>query len=118
MLAGVLGCRVTVLPIKYLGMPLGVKYKDVNTYSYQQHFGEFACIPPIHVNYLSQYCYQIRKIQCRVLWGDEEGKRRYHLMKWGDVKKLIWEGGLDLRSLGDMNTASTCKMVVEIHQRR
>lgn len=31
-LAKILGCKVTNLPIKYLGLPLGTKYKDVRTW--------------------------------------------------------------------------------------
>lgn len=30
-LAGVLGCKVTTLPIKYLGLPIGARFKDTNT---------------------------------------------------------------------------------------
>lgn len=30
-LARVLGCKVTNLPMKYLGLLLGAKFKDVNT---------------------------------------------------------------------------------------
>lgn len=32
-LAGVLGCGMATLPIKYLGLPLGAKYKDVNVWN-------------------------------------------------------------------------------------
>lgn len=31
-LARILGCKVTNLPIKYLGLPFGAKYKDVRTW--------------------------------------------------------------------------------------
>lgn len=48
---------------------------------------------------------QLESIQCRFLWGDEEGSRKYHLVNWGDVKKLIKQGGLGIKSLTELNTA-------------
>jgi hypothetical protein len=32
-LASILGCGVNSLPIKYLGLPLGAKYKDYNIWT-------------------------------------------------------------------------------------
>lgn len=37
---------------------------------------------------------RLEAIQCHILWDDEEGRRRFHLVKWKDVKlpwnKVIW----------------------------
>lgn len=34
-----------------------------------------------------------------------KGKRRYYLVKWEEVKKPIRQGGVDIRSLVEMNVA-------------
>lgn len=39
------------------------------------------------------------------LWDDNEGRMRYHQMKQEDVKLPVKKGGLDLRSLTEMNVA-------------
>lgn len=44
-------------------------------------------------------------IQCRFLWGEDEDKRRYHLIKWEEVKHPVELGRLGLRSLVDLNKA-------------
>lgn len=31
-----------------------------------------------------------------MLWGDDEGNRRYHLVRWNEEKKPLVEGALDL----------------------
>lgn len=37
---------------------------------------------------------KLEKFQCRFLWGDEEGSRKYHLVRWEEVKKPVCERGL------------------------
>lgn len=48
---------------------------------------------------------KLENIQCRFLWGDEEGFRKYHLVRWEDVKKPIRDRGLGLRSIRLMKSA-------------
>lgn len=48
---------------------------------------------------------RVEAIRCRFLWGDEEDKSRFHLVKWDDVEKLIYQGGLRIKSLVEMNVA-------------
>lgn len=48
---------------------------------------------------------KLEATQCRFLWGDEEGNRKYHLVKWEDIKKPAYKGGLGIRSLVKMNAA-------------
>lgn len=48
---------------------------------------------------------KMEKIQCCFLWGDEEGNRRYHLVKWENLKRPFTEGGLGLRSIAKTNIA-------------
>lgn len=44
-------------------------------------------------------------VQCQFLWGDEDRKGLYHLVKWEEVKLSLEQGGLGLKSFVDMNRA-------------
>lgn len=48
---------------------------------------------------------KLENIQCRFLWGDEKGNRKYHLIRWEEVKKPMRVGGLGLRSIRALNGA-------------
>lgn len=52
---------------------------------------------------------RLESIQCYFLWGDEEGRRRFHLVRWEDVKRLMNMEGLGIQSFIEMNTASQGK---------
>lgn len=51
---------------------------------------------------------RIETIVYRFLWGDED-KRRFHLVKWEDVKKPIDQGGLGIKFIVEMNVAFQIK---------
>lgn len=42
-------------------------------------------------------------IQCNFLQCDSEEKRKYHLVAWDVIKRPLNDGGLDLRSILEMN---------------
>lgn len=44
-------------------------------------------------------------IQCRFLWGDVDGRRKFHLVVWKELKKPIALDGLGIRLLVEMNEA-------------
>lgn len=46
---------------------------------------------------------KLEAIQYRFLWGENKDKRRYHLVKWEEVKCPIELGDLGLGSLLDLN---------------
>lgn len=48
---------------------------------------------------------KIERIQCHFLWGDDDERRRYHLVNWKEVKKPNRAGGLGIRPLVEMNKA-------------
>lgn len=48
---------------------------------------------------------KLETIQRRFLWDDSNSIRRYHLVACNEIKKLLYLGGLKLRSLGEMNVA-------------
>lgn len=136
-LARVLGCKVVSLLINYLGVPLGVKYKNTRMWElvvemlkktlagWKRNFlskGGRLTLTKSTLNNLPIYysstltipvkvTRRLEVIQYRFLWGDEEGMMRYHLVKWEDVKLPINQGGLGIRSLAGMNVTLRRKWI-------
>lgn len=130
-LARVLECKMANLPIKYLGMPLGAKHKDGNCWepvidhfeksltswkrNYLSKGGRLTLIKSTLSNlptyYLStltipgKVSKRLERIQCNFLCGDEDSKKKFHLVNWEEVKSPIKSGGLSLRSLKILNKA-------------
>lgn len=40
-----------------------------------------------------------------IIWEDDEGRTKYHLVKWEEVKKLVRYGDLGIRLMVEMNMA-------------
>jgi hypothetical protein len=129
-LAGVLGCGVSSLPIKYLGLPLGAPFKakfiwdDVGKIerrlaSWQRMYlskgGRVTLIKSTLSNlptYLlslfpipSSVANRIEKLYRDFLWGGLGDDFKYHLVCWSLVCTPIPEGGLGLRNLRMFNQA-------------
>lgn len=106
-MAEVLGCKVGDLPMKYLELPLGAKYKETRTWNpviemfarrlagWKRHFlskgGRLTLIKSTSAN-LPIFCLSVlstptkiakklESIQCRFLWGCEGDSWKYHLVK-------------------------------------
>lgn len=123
------------LPIKYLGIPLGVKHKDGSIWdpvislfenrlagwkrSLLSKGGRLTLIrstlsnlPMYYLSILTvpaKVAKRLESIQCWFLWGDGESKRKYHLVQWRNVKLTFEEGGLGVRSIVEMNMALISK---------
>lgn len=61
---------------------------------------------------------RLQAIQSRFLWGDSEDRRRYHLVRWEEIKKPLKLGGLGLTSLVKLNLVLFREMVLEVFKRR
>lgn len=135
--ARVMGCETTKLPIKYFGVPLGVKYKDKKTWEpvidmvknrlggWRRNFlskggwhtlikSTLANLPICYLSTLTilvSVARRLETIQCHFLWSDEDEKKRYYLVKCAEVKKLLNSGGLGVRSLVKMNMTLQGKWV-------
>lgn len=57
---------------------------------------------------------KLETIQCKFLWGDDEENRKFHLVKWEEIKKPLKYGGLGTRSIVNLNVA--LQVVMEISE--
>lgn len=51
----------------------------------------------------------IRAAITRFCWGQKNDKKRTHWIRWENLCKLKWEGGIGLRDLGSFNKALLVK---------
>ncbi|XP_021911551.1 uncharacterized protein LOC110825410 [Carica papaya] len=112
--ARVLGYKAVRFPMKYLGIPLGAKYKGTTFWEptvelferklvgWKRNFlskdGRYTLIKSTLANlpiyYLSILSIQakvakrLESIQCCFLWGDDDGKHKCHLVKSNAVRAL------------------------------
>ena len=130
-LAEVLGCGIGSLPLLYLGLPLGSRYKDKANWNsvvektiralsswkrmYLSKGGRIALIKstlsnlptyllslfPIPVSVAKR----IESIQCDFLWGGMGEEFKHHLVNWSKVCSPIHEGGLGIQNLRLFNRA-------------
>jgi hypothetical protein len=130
-LAGILDCGVSSLPLKYLGLPLGVSFKAKSIWdgvvgkierwlaSWKQIYlskgGRVTLIKSTLSNlptyFLSLFpipasvANRIEKLYRDFLWGGLGDEFKYHLASWSKVCSPITEGGLGIQNLKIFNNA-------------
>lgn len=77
----------------------------------QKHVVQSLDLLSICSNYSCESLEGIEIIQCHFLLGNEEGRRKYQLVKCEDVKMSMDHGGLGLRSLIEMSIALQLKWI-------
>jgi len=134
-LAGIMGCSIDTFPTKYLGLPLGAKFKDAGVWNeviekmerrlatwkmqYLSMGGRLTLInsvldsiPTYIMSMLpipSKVQNQIDKIRRSFLWkGSYEG-HKFHLVKWENVIMPKQHGGLGIRDLKKHNKSLLMK---------
>ena len=130
-LVGLLGCRHSSLPLKYLGLPLGAKFKESSIWNpilekleqrlvgwkklYLSKGGKVTLIKR-NLSSLPTYLLSILPILGKVanrmekllrdfLWSGISGDSKLHLVKWAKVCKPMQVGGLGIRRWRSFNSA-------------
>jgi hypothetical protein len=130
-LADILGCKTSKLPMKYLGLPLGAKFKSKAIWNpiiekmerclagwkriYLSKGGRLTLIRSTLSNlptyFLSLFpipadvAARIEKIQRNFLWGTTEEVAKIHLVKWDMVCSPYSHGGLAIKNIRRFNEA-------------
>jgi hypothetical protein len=130
-LADILRCKTSKLPMKYLGLPLGAKFKSKDIWNpiiekmecrlagwkriYLSKGGRVTLIRSTLSNlptyFLSLFpipadvANRIEKIQRNFLWGTTEEVAKIHLVKWDMVCSPYSHGGLAIKNLRRFNEA-------------
>jgi hypothetical protein len=130
-LAVILGCETSSLPLKYLGMPLGVCYKAKSIWDgivakMERRLASWkmlylskgvritlikSILSNLPTNFLSFFpiparvANRIEKLLRDFLWGGIGDDFKYHLVSWDKVCSSISKGGLGIRNLRAFNHA-------------
>jgi hypothetical protein len=130
-LAGILGCGVSSLLLKYLGLPLGAPFKNKSSWDevvgkierrlaswkrlYLSKGGRVTLIKSTLSNlptyFLSLFpipssvANRIEKLHRDFLWGGIGEEFKFHLVNWAKVCSPISSGGLGIRNLRIFNMA-------------
>ena len=129
-LADILGCKTAQLPMNYLGLPLGAKFKSKTIWDpilekmerklagwkrmYLSKGGRITLIKStlssLPTYFLSLFplvavALRIDKIQRDFLWGGLGEGKKFHLVNWSQVCQPIHSGGLGIRNLRMFNKA-------------
>ena len=134
-LAEALNCQIQMLPIKYLGLPLGanpklkatskpavdkIKFKLSSWKRRQLSIGGRivlikAILLSLPIYYMSIFkmlegvIKSIESIQSRFLWGRFDLKRKIHLVAWSKLYQSKIYGGLGFRDIKLLNEALVLK---------
>ena len=130
-LEDLLGCGQSSLPLKYLGLPLGAKFKNLSVWNpilermerrlagwkrmYLSKGGKVTLIksslsslPTYFLSLLplpGKVAKRMEKLQRGFLWNGIGGEPKIHLVNWAKVCRPLQAGGLGIRRLGNFNSA-------------
>jgi hypothetical protein len=143
-LADIMGCGVSSLPMKYLGLPLGASFKAKSIWNevvekierrlagwkrmYLSKGGRItlmkSTLSSLPTYFLSLFLIpasvanRIEKLFRDFLWGGLGDEFKYHLVNWSTVCSPVCEGGLGIRNLRTFNRALLGKWLWRYAQER
>ena len=127
-LVGLLGCGQSSLPLKYLGLPLGAKFKNLSVWNpilermerrlagwkrmYLSKGGKVTLIKSSLSSLLtyflsllplpSKVAKRMEKLQRDFLWNGIGGEPKIHLVNWAKVCKPLQVGGVGYKTVGKL----------------
>uniref|UniRef100_A0A2N9GTW6 Reverse transcriptase domain-containing protein n=1 Tax=Fagus sylvatica TaxID=28930 RepID=A0A2N9GTW6_FAGSY len=130
-MAGILGCQVASLPLKYLGLPLGASFKskvlwDRVVEKMEKHLAGWkrlylskggrvtlikSTLSSIPTYFLSLFpipmsvANRLEKLQRDFWWGGLEDDHKFHLVNWKQTCTPLPSGGLGIRNMVVFNKA-------------
>ena len=130
-LVEILGCKVSALPMTYLGLPLGARFSSVSIWDpilekmerrlvgWKRLYlskGVKLILLKSTLSNLSTYflslfhlpagvAAKMKRIQRNFLWSGWEDSHSVHLVKWNIIYDLIQNGGLRVKNLRRFNQA-------------
>lgn len=136
-IAGVLGCRVGIGSIPYLGLNIGGRVKGKDAWSevvdkmlkklkgWESRLVSMggratlvkSTLSAIPIYWLSFFPIpkgveeKIRSLQCKYFWGGNESTKKIAWLSWDDICKSKREGGLGMKLLNVFNRALLSKWV-------
>ena len=137
-LAAILGCQCASLPLKYLGPPLGAKFKETTIWNpiiermehrlagwkrlYLSKGGKVTLIKSTLSNlptyFLSVFpilagvALRLEKLQRDFLWSGLGTEEKFHLVSWPKICEPVCRGGLVIKNLWSFNQALLGKCCV------
>jgi hypothetical protein len=127
----ILGCKQSVLPLQYLGLPLGATFKEQSIWNpvlervekrlaswkrlYLSKGGKLilikstlSSIPTYFISLFpipTRVANRLEKLQRDFLWCGMEEKPKFHLMNWSQICAPLRHGGLGVKDLRSFNKA-------------
>ena len=95
-LACILGCKQASLPMKYLGLPLGAKFKETTIWNpiLEKMERRLAGWKRLYLSKGAAVAYRLEKLQRDFLWSGLGEEFKYHLVSWSKICDPICSGGL------------------------
>uniref|UniRef100_A0A2N9GCH1 Reverse transcriptase domain-containing protein n=1 Tax=Fagus sylvatica TaxID=28930 RepID=A0A2N9GCH1_FAGSY len=104
-LAAILGCHCASLPMKYLGLPLGAKFKETTIWNLIIEKMEHRLAGWKRLYLSKGVANRLEKLQRDFLWSGLGSKFKYHLVSWPKICEPVSSGGLAIRNLRRFNQA-------------